>query len=153
MYDGLHQHPENIIIYGFNNAYSNIDPWGLLSIIWSGGFHIPLSPGYSIGPSGSFVWNNGTLVWNPPVKDTEIGGIADIGYTVSVGDLSNSNEPCPGATVSYGIGKYDSVSITFRNTPDLSRSSLDPGRYIDGFGLGVGVGLPFLKNPVTVSGP
>jgi hypothetical protein len=134
-----------------------VDPWGLLDVIVSGGFHAPISAGVAIGPTQTWVAystsQSVTTGLEPPSPEAEIGTVADAGLNIGVRDISGTGGKCAGVSINYGFGKYLGISITPRIAQDTTLSVFNPFRYIDGFTINIGFGINIFDSPVSVSGP
>jgi RHS repeat-associated protein len=153
---GLNGASYSLYAYANGNPINVADPLGLYGVAASAGFHLPISPGVAVGPAVSSSIDNYSndprldLTYNGVVTEVEAGVIVDAGVSIGINDISNTGGKCEGATFTLGLGRRSGISITLRSSQDTSRSILNPLRYIDGFSLGLGVGIAL---PVSASIP
>ncbi|WP_028731083.1 hypothetical protein [Pandoraea sp. E26] len=129
---------------GENSAgIQNSDPRNTPTIGFQAGFHLPISPGVSIGPNVSYTANDGVMSIKP---DVSLGTIYDIGMSVGFsGDLKYSGP----SVVNFGLGRYLGVQITPSNSLAWAEKSwIAPGKYFNGISFGIGVGV---SSPVNVT--
>ncbi|MFH1062627.1 MAG: RHS repeat-associated core domain-containing protein [Candidatus Omnitrophota bacterium] len=131
----------NLYLYVDNNAVNYIDPEGLLKMVFNGGGHIPVSAGTALGMTVQSEWDKTGLHAAGTSIDMVMGDIVDVGFSLGIGDISNTCGEKAGGTLSLNhplLGKYGGIQLTFRNDFNWS----DPGTWIpDGLQVGIGLGI------------
>jgi hypothetical protein len=155
----------NPYVYGDNNLFANIDPYGLSDVSLYFSHHTETLPWVSHGPSTTF-----TLGSSDPnnigqirtTQETEYGSRSDVG----VGATWSKTETGKACTATVPNGEEASprsitVPLPFAGLcltvqpirrPDLNYPVWNPARYFNGIGIGYGKGgVP--SSPVTITVP
>jgi RHS repeat-associated protein len=163
----------NLFSYVGQTPTQEIDPNGLLELVLSGGYHVPFSPGVSVGQTAAITLYStnpaNVLSGDGPTPDIEIGAIVDAGISLSVAktpsapatQIATNPNLCPDneqATptpfqgyINLGLGRYFGISIQPMKTIDTSYGAFNPARYINS--VSVNFGPPATASPITLSGP
>ncbi len=88
--------------YSANNPTAYGDPFGLYDVKFQAGFHVPFSPGLTVGPvvSSTIVDYSrnpeNPVTANPVENEVVAGSIGDVGVSVGINDLSGTGGRCEG---------------------------------------------------------
>jgi RHS repeat-associated protein len=139
----------NLYGYVMNDPVNWVDISGLWKISLNSGGHIFAIPGFAsygfnasssidfnISSLGSYVSMEGDGITGEGI----LGSMGDLGVSVGISDISDTNGKCAGMTLNFGLGRYLGVQITLNKDFNW----FDPSSWIDGFSVGLGLGVPML---------